>query len=476
MNLNLNNLIPQIRFSEDFKMPVSENNVKLLTSYKRGVKFLTASGMRSCGKTSSFWIYILFLCLHIPRQKVIISRLEYSTISESLIDTLEKHVLYYGIEDDMNNPWQMRGTKHRPEKMLFPNGSEIQFTGLLDPEKLKGKEPALFWLNEATRIKTIEPFTIVSGSQIAGRSGSWFLNGMPFSQIIMDTNPDSKGHWLWRLFHPDEDDEDLKGLDLSRKEWLSYGLFDNPAYSENGIHLNALGNQAYHELLESHPPGVFRDRYVFGLWVAAEGAVYGITDANILTDMPDLSNCRFFRACDWGQKHPSICLWIAEHKITKDVFVFREWRKTHSDIDVMSLEMNAYTDENIVATIIDNDENRQKLMKKHGIPAVRAYKGAGSVMDRILLVNAALRKAQEGKPGGLYIYKGLVCNRDPNPNVDRSRNSLIKEFQNLQFAATGDKPEKEHDDASDALGYFFLWRSRKSGATLHSAKVKRKAK
>ena len=90
-------------------------------------------------------------------------------------------------------------------------------------------------------------------------------------------------------------------------------------------------------------------------------------------------------------------------------------------------------------------------------------------MDRVLLVNAALRRAQEGKHGGLYIYKDLVCNKDPNPAVDRSRNSLIKEMQNLLFAATGDKPEKEHDDAADALGYYYVWRSRKTTATSHAA-------
>ena len=465
----------RVRFSDQFKLPVSPTARRVLTSYKRGIKFLCGSGMRSCGKTSSFWVYVLFQCLNIPGLKVYIGRLEYSTIAESLIPTLDKHILYYGIEDE-RNPWKMRGTKFRPERMIFPNGSEIIFTSLLDPEKLKGKEPALFWINEGSRIKDIEAFSTIAGSQIAGRSGSWFLNGNPFSQIIIDTNPDAKTNWVWQLFHPDDDDDEIAslGLDLSRKEWLSFELVDNPAYSDDGLTRNKLGEQAYAELLETHPPGVFRDRYVFGLWVQAEGAVYNITEANILKMFPNLDNCRFFRACDWGMNHPSVCLWIAEHKLTKDVFVFREWRKTHSDADEIPKAINAYTDEPIQTTIIDNNEARQKELRKHGISSVRAWKGAGSVMDRVLLVNAALRRAQEDKHGGLYIYKDLVCNKDPNPAVDRSRNSLIKEMQNLLFAATGDRPEKEHDDASDALGYYYVWRSRKTTATSHAARVRKK--
>ena len=462
-----------IRFSEDFKMPVSQTAKRVLTSYKRGVKFLCGSGMRSCGKTTAFWIYALFLCLSIPGLKVYIGRLEYATLTESVIETLDKHILYYGIEDE-RNPWRLRGTKFRPERMIFPNSSQIIFTSLLDPQKVKGKEPSLFWINEGSRLKDIEALVTIAGSQVAGRSGAWFLKNMPFSQIIIDTNPDAKSNWLWQLFHPDEEDEDIEalGLDLSRKEWLSFQLLDNPAYSDNGRIRNKLGEQALSELLETHPPGVFRDRYVFGLWVAAEGAVYGITEANILRAFPSLDNCRFFRACDWGMTHPSVCLWIAEHKITKDVFVFREWRKTHSDADEIPKAINAYTDEPIETTVIDNNEARQKELRKHGIASVRAFKGAGSVMDRVLLVNAALRRAQEGKPGGLYIYKDLVCNRDPNPAVDRSRNSLVKEMQNLQFAVTGDRPEKEHDDASDALGYFYIWRSQKRAVSGHGASVK----
>ena len=130
-----------------------------------------------------------------------------------------------------------------------------------------------------------------------------------------------------------------------------------------------------------------------------------------------------------------------------------------ADIDEMGEEMNLYTgDEVIDATVIDHDENRQNLLRKnHGIHSQFAYKSAGSVMDGILLIQAALRRAVEGKPGGLYFYDKLLCNSDPNP--DAKDLDLIKEMQGLEFDKNKDAPIKEDDDAFDALRYRFLYRA-----------------
>ena len=136
------------------------------------------------------------------------------------------------------------------------------------------------------------------------------------------------------------------------------------------------------------------------------------------------------RSCDWGADHPSISLWIAEHKRTQDVLVYREWRKTQTDIDDIGLSIKEYTgDEQIEWTCIDHRKDMRRMLAKFGIPTVFATKGPGSVTERIILVNAALRRAQEGKPGGLYIWDGAVCNRDPNPVVRTRPNSLIAPSQ-----------------------------------------------
>ena len=146
--------------------------------------------------------------------------------------------------------------------------------GLKDPEQVKGQEPNIFWHNEASREKTPKPWILISGSQVAGRGGSWKRYGKPFSQIIADTNPDAPSHWLFKFFHDTEGfSEDI----LKRREWIDYKLEDNPAYSDDGIVRNELGEEAYQDLLADHPPGIDRDRYVHGIWCAAKVQFYRIS-------------------------------------------------------------------------------------------------------------------------------------------------------------------------------------------------------
>ena len=53
-----------------------------------------------------------------------------------------------------------------------------------------------------------------------------------------------------------------------------------------------------------------------------------------------------------------------------------------------------------------------------------------------------------------------MCNSDPNPDVQDDPGSLIQEMEKLQFEEEKDMPTKRYDDACDALGYYYLWRSR----------------
>ncbi|MGN0687057.1 MAG: PBSX family phage terminase large subunit [Oscillospiraceae bacterium] len=84
------------------------------------------------------------------------------------------------------------------------------------------------------------------------------------AKLFATTNPDTPGHWLKR------DYLDRKLPDLLS---LKFTLEDNP-------HLS----QEYIAALKSEFSGVFYDRFILGMWVAAEGRIYDtFSERNILS-------------------------------------------------------------------------------------------------------------------------------------------------------------------------------------------------
>ncbi|MBP1542494.1 MAG: PBSX family phage terminase large subunit [Oscillospiraceae bacterium] len=84
------------------------------------------------------------------------------------------------------------------------------------------------------------------------------------ARLFATTNPDTPGHWLKRNY-----------LDRELPELLSmkFTLDDNPYLPEE-----------YVKSLKSEFSGVFYDRFILGMWVAAEGRVYdGFSDRCIIS-------------------------------------------------------------------------------------------------------------------------------------------------------------------------------------------------
>lgn len=90
------------------------------------------------------------------------------------------------------------------------------------------------------------------------------------AKFIGTTNPDSPYHWLKKSFI------DNKELDMLTVKFL---LDDNPFLPDD-----------YKTNISKEYTGVFYDRFILGLWVVAEGAIYKIFSDNpekYLTDTPD---------------------------------------------------------------------------------------------------------------------------------------------------------------------------------------------
>lgn len=122
------------------------------------------------------------------------------------------------------------------------------------------------------------------------------------AQLFGTSNPDSPAHWLKRdyldraavwLDHAGNvlRSQDGDRLDLAR---FSFRLADNP-------HLSA----AYVQALSKEFVGLWRKRFIEGLWVAAEGAVYDMwdDDKHVIDLVPPISQW-LCAAADYGTSNP----------------------------------------------------------------------------------------------------------------------------------------------------------------------------
>lgn len=155
------------------------------------------------------------------------------------------------------------------------------------------------------------------------------------AQAIGTTNPDNPNHWLMRdhlsspavwLQHDGSivrsSEPDAKARDLLR---LSFNMRDNPTLSPT-----------YVARLAATYVGLWRKRFIDGLWVLAEGAVYDTFDPDpaskfIVDDLPrDPKSGQIliqeWAVCiDYGTTNPFVALLIGVGHNDR-LYVAREWR------------------------------------------------------------------------------------------------------------------------------------------------------
>ncbi|MGN0807969.1 MAG: PBSX family phage terminase large subunit [Candidatus Coproplasma sp.] len=119
--------------------------------------------------------------------------------------------------------------------------------------------------------------------------------------IIIDSNPDSPEHYLYRNYIS-LPIEERKRIGILTYHWeLDDNPFLNPQVREN--------------IKNSTPSGVFYDRKIKGLWITAEGIVYEdfYEPVHVVDDSevpPKNKFERFFCGVDWGYEHKGvISLW-----------------------------------------------------------------------------------------------------------------------------------------------------------------------
>jgi len=242
------------------------------------------SGAFGAGKTIALCAKALKLSLDYPRNYGLICRKVRATLGQTTLKTFLEKVC----------PRELIASYNKSEGLVtLNNGSQILFGGLDDPLKLGSLELGWAGLDEA--IETNED----DWRMIEGRLR---LPDVPH-QIFAATNPGPPTHYLYRMFFQEQ-----KG------DVYQASSYDNPALPED-----------YRQRL-SEFEGVYKDRYVLGLWKGLEGLVYSAFDEKICL-IPRFEVDKkwpVYVGHDFGRVNAA-ALFYAESPGTGDFFAFAEY-------------------------------------------------------------------------------------------------------------------------------------------------------
>lgn len=241
----------------------------------------------------------------------------------------------------------------------------------------------------------------------------------PYSCFDGACNPDNPHHWFKKFIDSDVDIYCQK-----------YTIFDNPFLSKDFIE----------NLCREYKGTVNYDRYIMGLWVAAEGMIYDIFGKSHVLDEFQNMVSEYYVSCDYGTQNATVfLLW---QKRSDGVWCcIREYYYSGRDEDAQKTD-NEYANDlekwlggiKIKKIIVDpSAASFIALLKKRGYIVKKAK---NDVLDGIRFVATLLNQ-----------HKILFSSSCVN---------TIKEFNTYAWdtKASEDKPIKQNDHAMDAIRYF----------------------
>jgi len=333
---------------------------------------------------------------------------------------------------------------------LHINGGECRLLGLNQEDHLLGSKYDRVFLSQLEQINPEQYEKLLTRMQ----GNAIQINGRPVRQVISDANPDEPDSWIYQR----EAEQQLRIIDLD--------FTDNPHFYRGGRW--TVDGYDYVKNLKRGITGLNYDRYVLGLRVSAQGAVFHLDDCHFINkgDLPDLSLYHKYIAIDWGWVAPTVVLWIAWNHLLDDVICYREWRTNNEDsisVGNQINEINAQFGETIEDYIIDrDDEKRSNLRKYCGIRAKQVKKFPGSRLAGYNHIHYALKCQSLDEPGGLRFYRDMLYRSGVDHIAYKGAENMIKEMRTVKFSETRtDEIEKESDHGPDALGYFYLYKMRR---------------
>ncbi len=334
-------------------------------------KILAASGAKRAGKT---FVLILLFLMHIAKFEnkglsFIIGGSTQASIRRNVLDDMEV-ILGKELKLDKTNAVRVFGNK-----VYCFDGKNADAW-----KKARGFTAAGAFLNEGTALHDMFVKEVISRCSYPG------------AQILLDTNPENPAHPV----KTDIIDNDGQLLDSGRLniKVFHFTLFDNIF----------LDSEYVESIIASTPSGMFTDRYIHGLWVAAEGIVYKDfnEDRHYISseEFNKLNIVKYFAAVDWGYDHFGAMGVFAEDE-KRNVYLCEEHAKQYEEIDywvaVAKAIKKRYGNINFYC-----DSARPEHVKRFRREGLRAFNAKKNVISGIEEV------AKMFKIGRLFIVEDKV--------------------------------------------------------------------
>lgn len=392
------------------------------------------AGPAETGKTRGALEKLNLLLWKYPKSQAVMIRKRYTDMPGSCIQTWEKKVLGGTLSD--NGPITKFGGE-KPQFYDYPHGSRLWVGGLDNPGKTLSSERDFAYINQAEELDLADWETLTT--RVTGRAGN-----APYSQMFGDCNPGPRTHWILereregklKLFHSRHEDNPVL-FDPITKEITPQGA----------ITLSILDNLT----------GMRFARLRKGLWVSAEGLIYGdyydpaIHHIAPFDIPPDWSR---FRCIDFGLVHPFVCGWWAVDGDGR-MFCYRQLYMTGRTVATHAKQIKELTGkEKIITTVCDHDAEDRQTLAENGIPNIAAKKdvlqGIGKVQDR-------LEKQADDRPR-LFFFKDSLVEIDYSLKSDHKPYSIEQEFDSYIWANTAkEQPVKLYDDGMDMTRYAVMY-------------------
>lgn len=404
-------------------------------------------GPARCGKSTLILEWLIALHFANPGLKSGVFRafsVDLDAVRQNIRD-----IVRHRFESPLSSIKAFGGTKF---ETLFIADGEMHLKGIdrAEGQLGAGYDVGVFSQAEQMKKKDVD----VIASRITPASQNWMEEETARSLAVYDANPNRLDNWLEK--------EIDKGLPM-----LSFTFRDHPGYFTEDGEETALFKSVYSRL--DRLEGVTRTRLLEGKSANPEGTVFELEDCHLLDALPDNFHREhlFYRGFDFGMKDPNVILWFALHRHTGDLIVYREWRRVGVDTLVMGEASKRHTpaEERILATVQDNDENLQSILKKNcGIVTVMARKGPNSIGSGLALIEHRLQCARDGEDGGLYFYDNPV-GRCPKLTADNQPLTTIQEGDVYSWNANKDAPQDKYNHGWDIIRYMLDYLESQQGFT-----------